>query len=143
MSIPQSVSTNPDLMAQYLQGHLPGVRELADPTANVTQLVELVEAGEVSIESMIDAGLPDLGQQVSAEVQRRHAVNVEERRLAALTESGEGFAQVLPGIDDVDAAVASLGTKKSPAVYRLEGDELYVSGVTSDQIAAALVATRP
>lgn len=143
MSIPQSVSANPELMAQYLQGHLPGVRELGDPSVNVGQLVEMVESGEVTIEAMLDAGLSDLAQQVSAETQRRHAVNIEAQRQAALTKSGEGFAWVLAGIDDVEAAVASLGTKKEPAVYRLEGDELYVSGATSDQIAAALQATRP
>lgn len=143
MSIPQSVTASPELLAQYLQGHLPGVRELGDPAANLGQVIEMVEAGDVSVESIIDAGLPDLAQQVSTEVQRRHATNMEAQRQAVLTEAGEGVAWVLAGIDDVDAAVATLGTKKDPAVYRLEGDELYVSGVTGDQIAAALQATRP
>lgn len=143
MSIPQSVSANPDLMAQFLQGRLPGVRELGDLTANVGQLVEMVETGDVAIESIIDAGLPDLAQQVSAEVQRRHTANGVAQRQAKLDEAGEGFAQILPGVDDVEAAVATLGTKKSPAVYRLVGDELYVTGVASDRVAAALAATRP
>lgn len=143
MSIPQSVSASPELMAQYLQGHLPGVRELGDSSVNFGQLVEMVEAGELAVESILDAGLPYLGQQVSAEVQQRHARNTETRRAALLAEAGEGFAQVLPGVDDVEAAVASLGTKKEPVGYRLEGDELYVTGVTNDQITAALVATRP
>lgn len=142
-AIPQSVTTSPDLMTQYLQGRLPGVRELGDPSANVGQLVEKVEGGFISIESMIDAGLPDLAQQVSAEVQRRHTTNMEAQRQAVLSEAGEGFAWVLAGIDDVEAAVATLRTKKAPHSYRLVGDELYVSGVTSDQIAAALQATRP
>ncbi len=142
MSIPQSVSASPELMVQFLQGHLPGVRELKDPTVNVTQLVTMVEAGDVSIEAMIDCGLPDLAHEVSAEAQRRHAANVETARLAALTKAGEGHAWVLAGVDDVKAAVATLATKKVVPAYRLVGDELYVSGVTSDQIAAALQATR-
>lgn len=112
----------------------------------------------------------DIGAAVSAAIQQRHQALTIAAGAARMEAEDVGIAMALPGIDDVPAAIASLprvsvvvqeaqpaheledGTKikavkeeredREPE-WHLAGDELYVRGVPSEQVAEALRLTRP
>lgn len=197
-AIPASISNDADLLRQFVLGQLPPMgafpgRIVRDQATNAADLVGWVEGGYITIETInrvlsddpqIRSGGPtpvgddgwgihrahDLGMAVATAVQERHRTLSAAAGAAQMEADGVGIAWALPGIDDVEAAIASLpkvsvvaqeaqpaheledGTKvkavkeeradREPE-WHLNGDELYVQGCSSEQISQALVATRP
>lgn len=161
-AIPQNIVDDPDLMRQFVLGQLPASggfpgRIVTDAQTNIADLVGWVEGGYLSVETInrvmsdspaVRAGanlapLPlhahDIGMAVSRALQDRHAALSASAGAAQLEADGVGVAWVLGGIDDVPAAVEALGAE----VWVLNGDELYVTGASCEQIAEALASTRP
>lgn len=153
-AIPEIVRNDRGLMQQFVLGQLPPFgdypgRIIADRGANIADLVGMVEGGFLTIEAITNAFQdPTPGMEISAhniavavgsEIMRRHAKFVAAAGAAQLEADGVGLAWVVSGADDPKAAVASLGSELE---WHLNGDELYVKGVTCAEVAAALQATR-
>lgn len=146
-AVPAEVAQNRDRLDAWLAG------------LSIVDLADTVEAGYLSTETISDDAygpLSPVRQSVEREIQRRHAHRTLQAQLDRLDQSGFGVAMFLPGVDDLQSALAYLAPKvpvdgedppDGPETWAVDatlaGDVLCVRGITSDRVAEALRATRP
>lgn len=120
------------------------------PTRDPSELAEMVRTQRFALEAIMgEESEPDyyerrgLRDAVIAMLRPQAVADHYALQLERL-DPDVGIAVCLAGIDDPEAAVAQLqGRKKEAPEWSVEDGHLFVRGHVSDEIAAALQATRP